>query len=256
MAIKHVVIQSERSKGPTICGAEGCAGCSWIFQGLSESDQQELQKLMRPVRYEADETIFHEGAPAFGFFIVCQGQVKLIKQGSGGKRQILKIIGPGELLGEENIFNGKAHGASARTLEPTSARFMKREEFLDFLKRHPQVALHLAEKIARELQSFQAKLIEVAYEGCRARLARILLALAHEYGEEAEEGGLRITAKLTRNDIAEMAGISTETAIRTLTELEERRLIKLERRKIYIIDQTGLEELAASLPSEPTENVL
>ncbi|MCI2430745.1 Crp/Fnr family transcriptional regulator [Candidatus Acetothermia bacterium] len=255
MAIKRVVLQAKHPKGPLICGSEGCAGCSWIFQGLSESDQQELQKLMRPVRYEADETIFHEGAPAFGFFIICQGQVKLVKQGSGAKRQILKIIGPGELLGEENIFNGKAHGASARTLEPTSARFVKREEFLDFLKRHPQVALQLAEKIARELQGFQAKLIEVAYEGCRARLARILLALAREYGAEEKEG-LRITAKLTRNDLAEMAGISTETAIRTLTELEERRLIRLERRKICILDQDGLEELAAALPGEPTENVL
>lgn len=210
---------------------------------------------MRPVRYEADETIFHEGAPAFGFFIICHGQVKLVKQGSGAKRQILKIVGPGELLGEENIFDGKTHGASARTLEPTSARFIKREEFLDFLKRHPQVALQLAEKIARELQGFQAKLIEVAYEGCRARLARLLLALAHEYGEEVEEG-LQITAKLTRNDLAEMAGISTETAIRTLTELEERRLIRLERRKIYILDPEGLAEMASALPSAPTENVL
>lgn len=255
MAIKHVVVKTERPKGPLICGAQGCAGCSWVFQGLSASDQQELQKLMRPVRYEADETIFHEGAPSFGFFIICQGQVKLVKQGSGGKRQILKIVGPGELLGEENIFDGKAHGASARTLEPTSARFIKREDFLDFLKRHPQVALQLAEKIARELQGFQAKLIEVAYESCRARLARILLALAREYGVPENEG-LRLTAKLTRNDLAEMAGISTETAIRTLTELEERRLIKLERRKIYILDQNSLEELAATLPSDPVENVL
>lgn len=255
MSVKRITVQTERPKGPTICGSEGCVGCSWIFSGLGESDQKELLKLMRPVRYDEDETIFHEGAPAFGFFVICHGQAKLTKQGVGGKRQILKIVGAGELLGEENIFDGKAHGASARTLSPTSARFVKREEFLDFLKRHPQVALQLAEKIACELQGFQAKLIEVAYEGCRARLARILLALADQYGQEEPEG-LRIAAKLSRNDIAEMAGISTETAIRTLTELEERGLVKLERRKIFITDSVGLEELAAVLPTEPTENVL
>jgi CRP-like cAMP-binding protein len=106
------------------------------------------------------------------------GRPSSSSRGQAGKRQILKIVGPGELLGEENLFDGGTHTASARTIEPTRARFIKREDFLDFLVRHPMIALQLAEKVARELQSFQAKLIETAYESCRARLARLLLALA------------------------------------------------------------------------------
>ncbi|MFN4219174.1 MAG: Crp/Fnr family transcriptional regulator [Candidatus Bipolaricaulia bacterium] len=252
MASKHVAISSERPKSPPICGVEGCPGCSWIFTGLEAASQQELVKLMRSVEYGADEAIFHEGTPAFGFFIICSGKVKLIKQGPAGKRQILKIIGPGELLGEENLFDGGMHTASARTLEPTRARFIKREDFLDFLKRHPMVALQLAEKVARELQGFQAKLIETAYESCRARLARLLLVLAEKYGTVEGE----IQARISRTDLAEMAGISTETAIRTLGEFEERGLISLKRRKIAILDVAGLEELAAPLPVETIENLL
>jgi CRP-like cAMP-binding protein len=252
MAHKRLVIQAKRPKSPPICGVEGCAGCSWIFTGLDEKSQQELRNLMRSVEYGADEAIFHEGTPAFGFFIICSGKAKLIKQGPAGKRQILKIVGPGELLGEENLFDGGTHTASARTIEPTRARFIKREDFLDFLKRHPTVALQLAEKVARELQSFQAKLIETAYESCRARLARLLLALATQYGTAEGE----IQAHISRMDLAEMAGISTETAIRTLGELEERGLIALKRRKIVILDAAALEELAAPLPVETIENLL
>lgn len=252
MAQKRLVIQGERSKSPPICGIAGCSGCSWIFNGLEEKSQQELRKLMRSVEYGADEAIFHEGTPAFGFFIICSGKAKLIKQGPSGKRQILKIVGSGELLGEENLFDGGTHTASARTIEPTRARFIKREDFLDFLKRHPMVALRLAEKVARELQGFQAKLIETAYESCRARLARLLLALAEKYG--AVDGEIR--AGISRMDLAEMAGISTETAIRTLGEFEEKGLISLKRRKIAIVDPKGLEELAAPLSVETIENLL
>lgn len=252
MAQKRVAIQRERPKSPPICGAEGCAGCSWIFTGLDPAGQRELVNLMRSVEYGADEAIFHEGTPAFGFFIICSGKAKLIKQGPAGKRQILKIVGPGELLGEENLFDGGTHTASARTLEPTRARFLKREDFLDFLKRHPMIALQLAEKVARELQGFQAKLIETAYESCRARLARLLLVLAEKYGTVEGE----IQARISRTDLAEMAGISTETAIRTLGEFEERGLISLKRRKIAILDRAGLEELAAPLPVETIENLL
>lgn len=245
-------IASERPKSPPLCGIQGCPGCSWIFTELDKKGQHELRELMRSVEYKADEAIFHEGTPAFGFFIICSGKVKLIKQGPAGKRQILKIVGSGELLGEENLFDGGTHTASARTLEPTRARFLKREDFLDFLKRHPMVALRLAEKVARELQGFQAKLIETAYESCRARLARLLLALAERYG--TVEGEIR--ACISRTDLAEMAGISTETAIRTLGEFEERGLVVLQRRKIRILDRARLEEIAAPLPVETIENLL
>jgi CRP-like cAMP-binding protein len=252
MGQKRVAIQAERPKGPTICGVDGCAGCSWIFTGLNDDGQQELRRLMRSVEYGTDEAIFHEGTPAFGFFIICNGKAKIIKQGPGGKRQILKIVGPGELLGEENLFDGGTHSASARTLEPTTAKFVKREEFLDLLQRYPTVALQLAEKVARELQGFQAKLIETAYESCRARLARLLLVLSEKYGTDNTE----IQTRISRTDLAEMAGISTETAIRTLGEFEERGLISLRRRKISILDRVGLEELAAPLPVETIENLL
>ncbi len=249
---KDVAITAGRSKSPPFCGVKGCAGCSWIFTGLDREGQQELCKLMRSVEYGEDEAIFHEGTPAFGFFIICSGKAKLIKQGPAGKRHLLKIVGPGELLGEENLFDGGTHTASARTIEPTRARFIKREDFLDFLKRHPMIALQLAEKVARELQSFQAKLIETAYESCRARLARLLLALAEKYGTVEGE----IQARISRTDLAEMAGISTETAIRTLGEFEERGLISLKRRKIAILDRTRLEEVATPLGAEPIENLL
>ncbi|NIT77170.1 MAG: Crp/Fnr family transcriptional regulator, partial [Thermoplasmata archaeon] len=68
-------------------------------------------------------------------------------------RQILKLVGPGEILGEKTMFDQEVYTAYAKTIEPTSLYFIERRAFLDFLRRHPKVALHLIEKLSRELKA-------------------------------------------------------------------------------------------------------
>lgn len=227
----------------------GCEGEGpWIFSVLSEEGQRELASLLRPIEYDKDEVIFQEGEPAFGLYIICRGRVKLAKRSSKGKRQILKLVGPGEFLGEKTMFDQEVYTAFAKTLEPTKLYFIERGAFLDFLLRHPQVAINLIEKLARELKSFQNRLLEISYEGSTERLARLLLKVGEVCGVK-EDRRLYLGVELSRAELAEMAGISTETAIRTLSRLRERGLIDLEGHKIYIRDREGLERLAE--PSSP-----
>lgn len=233
------------------CGKER----SWLFSDLGEEGQRELEKVVKSIEYEKGEIIFQEGEPAFGLYIICEGRVKLAKRSSKGKRQILKLLGPGEILGEKTMFDQETYTAYAKTLERTRVKFIERETFLSFLNKHPSVALKLIEKLSRELKGFQNKLIEASYEGSTARLARLLLMVGQECGVEEQEG-LYIGVELSRAELAEMAGISTETAIRTLSRLKDRRLIALDGHKIYLLDMEGLEKLTEPFLSTLKENLL
>lgn len=228
---------------------------SWIFADLDPQGLEELKGLMRTIEYDKGEVIFQEGEPSFGLYIIRSGRVKLAKRSPKGKRQILKLLGPGELLGEKTMFDRETYTAYAKTLEPTTVYFIEREAFLDFIRRHPSVALRLIEKLARELKAFQNRLLEASYEGSLERVARLLLTVERSCGIP-EGDRIYLGLELSRAELAEMAGISPETAIRTLARLKERGLIETEGHKIYILDRAGLEELAEPFFPVTKENLL
>src|SRR5574337_318813 len=82
-----------------------CAGeCSWLFSELGSDGREKLRKMIRQFQYPKGEVIFQEGEPAFGFYIICKGKVKLAKHSLKGKKQILKLLGTGEVF----FFNDTA----------------------------------------------------------------------------------------------------------------------------------------------------
>lgn len=236
--------------------AKPCKGeCSWLFENLSTHALERLSQLSRFVHYGAGEMIFQEGEPAFGLYIICSGKVKLSKYASQGKKQILKLLGPGEILGEKTMFDNEVYTAHAKTLEATTMHFIERNAFIDFLKENPDVSLRLIEKLAREVKGFQGKLVEIAYEDSSERLARLLLLIAKEYGVKTPKG-TDIGIELARSELAELAGMSTETAIRTLSKFKERKLIQLDGQRILIIDKEQLNKFAEPFLVALKENLI
>jgi len=246
-----------RAKQQSSAGVKAdCRGeCSWLFADLDAKTLAEVRTMSKTVEYEKGEIIFQEGEPAFGFYIICQGQAKLAKRSPDGKVQILKLLGPGEILGEKTMFDRETYGAYAKTLSKAKLHFIEREPFMRFLEKHPSVALKLIEKLSRELKGFEDKLVETAYKGSTERLARLLLLMSKEYGVQ-EPQGLYIGVELSRAELAELAGISTETAIRTLSRFKERGFIALEGSKIYILDKESLGNLAQPFAVTLRENLL
>ncbi len=199
-----------------------------IFSDLKERDLEKLRSMIKEIRYGHDEIIFMEGAPAFGFYLIFQGTIKIVKRSLRGKSQILKIIGPGEILGETTLFDKGSHNAYAKTLDSSVVGFIERGDFFYFLERHPKVIFRLFKKLSEEIKAFQNKLAERSYASSKERLARLILCLG--------ESGI----ELSRTELAEMAGVSSKTAIRTLSEFEERGIITIKSRKLQICDKHHL----------------
>ncbi len=226
-----------------------------MFRDLSQDAWEELRRLMHPLRMGAGEVIFREGMPSFGLYIICRGKVKLAKHTRGGRSQVLKLLGPGEILGEKTLFDGETYTCYAKTLEPSQLMFIPRNDFLAFVRRHPEVAIRLVEKLSRELKAFGDRLVEIASRSAKERVARVLWELAKAFGKETEEG-LDVGLKLPRAELAEMASTSTETVIRILSELAERGIICLDGARIIIKKPDTLRTLAHPFRTFLRENVL
>ncbi|MBS3812579.1 MAG: Crp/Fnr family transcriptional regulator [Candidatus Acetothermia bacterium] len=215
-----------------------------IFSDLSERSLRELQEEIKYIEYGPEEIIFQEGAPSFGFYIIHKGLVKLVKRTLRGKKQILKMSGPGEFIGETTLFDKGAHIAFAKTLTETKVGFIERGNFFYFLEKHPEIVFRIFAKMSEEMKAFQSKLAERSYNSSKERLARFILRL----GKEGIE--------LSRSELAELAGVSSKTAIRTLGELEDRGFIKMRDRKIEILDEDSIANLATTLPISLDKNII
>jgi CRP-like cAMP-binding protein len=215
----------------------------------------ELASLMRPLELDAGELVFYEGLPAYGLYILCEGKIKVAKRLKGGRSQILKLLAPGEVLGEKTLFDQETYTCYAKALEPSRLMFIPREDFLAFMRKYPDVAFRLIEKLSRELKAFGDKLVEISAYSAKERMARVLLELAQAFGRETSEG-LDIGVELPRGEIAEMAGVTTETAVRILSEFKDQGILALPGRRIVILKPEELRSMAHPFRTFLRENLI
>ena len=173
------------------------------------------------------------------FYIIAEGKVKALKNSSLGKEFIIAFFGPGEMFGEVAVFENKPYPASAQAMSQTKVLAIKREDFLSFLATHPQVALRIINVLGGRLRDAQGRLRDLAGERVEQRLARTLLMLSSKIGS---------TLPFTRQEIADMTGTTLETAIRIMSRLRDRGIIRSTRAKIIITDETKLRLLSEGPP--------
>jgi len=212
---------------------------SFIFSSLDDGELGELANLATERSFIQDEFIFWDGDSPDWFYIITEGKVKVIKHSSLGKEFIIAFFGPGEMFGEIAVFENKPYPASAQTVTETKVLGIKREAFLSFLAHRPQVALRIIDILGGRLRDAQGRLKDLAGERVEQRLAGILLMLSSKLGS---------SLPFTRQEIADMAGTTIETAIRFMSRLRDGGIIRSARGKIIILDEAKLRLLNQGPP--------
>ena len=214
-----------------------------VLSLLSPGDWEKVKNLFVEKRFGKDDYIFFEGDPSSWLGVILEGRVKIIKHSGAGKDVVLDVISPGEMLGEAAASNGKPYPATAQAMEPTVVASIYREDFLRLLKQYPALALGLIEELGRRLREAQETIKSMAVERVERRIARILLKLAATTGSSSEEG-IVIELPLTRQDIAEMAGTTVETTIRTMSKFRKKGLVQTKRGRVMILEPHQLVKIA------------
>jgi len=232
-----------KNKAYTNCKKCVARGMSLFCGGLSDKELNEFMEIKKIHIYGKHDIIFHEETPSYGVYILCSGKAKLTNSSHFGQQKILKIISGGEIIEKNGLFNAGKHTVTAETLERSEITFFEREEFLNLLKKNPDLSIRLINVLSQELEQSQSKISQLTFKDAKARLALILLELAKSYGVKRNEG-IFLGIVLKREEIAEMAGIALETAVRLLSQFKKEDIIKLEGKQITLLNEPKLQTLS------------
>ena len=224
---------------------ESCLACPLVkervFCDLPRPALAAVDAISSSATYPKDAILFVEGQDPRGVFVICNGRVKLSTTSADGKSIIVRMSGPGEIVGLAGTLSGKAYELTAETLEPIEANFIPRDAFLQFLKDHGEAAVRVSELLA---SIYQATLLEVRYLGFSSstaeKLARFLLDLPLQTNGD---GYPRATLTLTHKEIGETIGASRETVTRLFASFKRQGLVEVHGATLILTDKPKLEKL-------------
>jgi CRP/FNR family transcriptional regulator len=210
-----------------------------LFNGLPNSQLVELAALANARSYDKEESLFHQGEPGSGFFIVQSGRIKVFKLSKDGREQILHIFGEFDHFAEVPALDGKPYPASATAIEAAKVLFFPRQPFLQLLEQQPDLTINLLKSFARHLRHFSNLVDNLTLREVPARLANYLLQLSQQ-ANTAET----VTLDLSKGQLAARLGTIPETLSRSFAKLKHQGLLNVKGMQIQLLDLERLRELA------------
>ncbi len=232
-------------------GLEMCESCmtcklnqpGW-FCHLSHEGLKALSAASHLTLYPGGALLFVEGQTPRGAFVLCSGRVKLSTTSREGKVLIVRIAGPGTVLGLSAVIAGETYEVTAETCMPCQVNFVEREGLLRLLRASPEAGLHATRVMSQEFQAAYRDIHDLMLARSSAgKLARLLLSWVTE--ERRNHPEARVHSAATHEEMAQMIGTSRETVTRLLSELRRKELIRLEGTTLVIRNRGALEDMAA-----------
>lgn len=212
-----------------------------IFSVLTDNELGFLAQRAIPRHYAAGETVFGEGEPCSGLYVVEQGQVRIFKSSASGREQVLSIDGPGSSIAELPVFDGGSYPASAAAIGDATLLFVSKQDFQALCLAHPQVALKVLRVVGARLRRLVGIIEELSFTTVRHRLASFLVRLAQKEGKRTAAEGVEISLPVSNQELASQIGTVRELVSRNLSRLQAEGMIKIDGRSVVICDWKALE---------------
>lgn len=192
-----------------------------------------VEKARVTVRFKAGQVIFYSGNLPLGIFTIQAGLVKLEVTSPTGAAHTLRLVGAGGTLGYRSLFAEEPYHASAIAVEDCELCFLPKVEIMNIFKSHPDLAMKLLTHISKDLRLAEEKWMDQMDKGASERIAEALLFLQDHFSHQS----------WTRREIAQWAGTTPETVIRTLAQFEKDGLIdQTDGRNIRILSKEKLRQ--------------
>lgn len=203
-----------------------------IFCNLHIDELTAFNQNKSCMSFKKGQVIFSEGGHPLGLFCINDGKVKIEHSGVDGKEQIVRMAKGGDVLGYRALLSNERYNASAVALDDTDVCFIPKDPFFNVLKTNPGLSLDIIKMLSSELRKAEETITDLAQKPVRERMAEALLFLKETYG--FEEDGQTINVILSREDIANLVGTATETAIRLLSEFKKDGIVESVGKKLRI----------------------
>lgn len=213
------------------------------FNSLRAMNKEELKKVSDSKTTKSvkkGEVLFEEGEKLNGVYCVRSGISKLSKLSANGKDQIVKLASKGEVMGQRSVIAEETTNLSAVAVEDMDVCFIPKESITSVLHKNPNFTLEVLRHMAHDLKEADDVIVNMSQKNVKQRLAEAFLYLKNNFGED-EEGFLSLS--LSREDIANVVGTATESAIRIISEFKKKGYLKSSGKKLGITDEKALTDL-------------
>jgi CRP/FNR family transcriptional regulator, cyclic AMP receptor protein len=189
-----------------------------LLSDLPDHLSSGLLSAATPRHLSPDEVLFLADDPGDGFYRVDEGLLKVSIASASGAERILAILGPGSIVGDLSIVDGKPRSATVTALRDCKLRFVSRAAFEAFAGTHPEVYKYLTVLLSERLRDTDRIIAAGSFLPLKGRVARALLDLAHAFGNNVGGGRIVIRQKVSQGDLAAMAGIARENVSRIMND--------------------------------------
>lgn len=190
---------------------------SAFFRSMRPAEIDEILGFATERRFPRGTTVMARGDPGSSMMAVLAGRLRVSSVSADGREITLNVIGPGELVGEFALLDGKPRSNDVIAVEDTTVMVIERQHFMPFLLRHETLVERLLVVLCDKLRRTSLALEEIALFDVPARLARLLVKLAADYGRPVSEGeGVRIDLKLSQRDLSTLVASTRESVNKQL----------------------------------------
>lgn len=212
-----------------------------VLAPLTAEDRAALDPICELKAYEKGAVLFEEGEPASFIQFIFVGRVKIVKA-APDRDLILEILGPGEPVGAVAVFEQRPYPASAIALEPSGTISIPEREFFRLVEKRPEITRRLLAGLTLRLMALNRRLADMT-GSVEYRAARLFSTLAERAGQKRPDG-VFVPIHLSRQEIADLAGTTIETAIRIMSRWQKDGIVDTEKDGFLIRQIAALRELA------------
>jgi CRP-like cAMP-binding protein len=188
-----------------------------LFSRVVQADLEQIASHLIERRYPRNTTIVEEGLPGDYMYILREGRVKVTKLSEDGREKILDFLEAGAFVGEMALLERGPRSASVKTLAPVKVLALSRTDFINLLRRSPDLAIAVIQELSRRIRSVNEQASSLSFQRVKERTMGLLERLAKD---PTTDGERRITPALTHQQIADMVGTSRETVTRVVKDLK------------------------------------
>lgn len=204
--------------------------------GMKELNTMMQDRKVRTIKKK--QIIYYEGDTVSGIYLVLSGKVKTIKLSEDGRELLTGMYGPEEYFGIPSLLLNEPYSETAEALEDTTVCQLPKEMLEELLNRSPDVARQFIQILSNDLLDKEEQLLQLAYHSVRKRMAEVLMRLCKLEKQDGE-----ISLRISRDNLAAMAGMATETVSRILSDFKDEGLIERKGSQIGILDQHRLQQM-------------
>jgi CRP-like cAMP-binding protein len=210
-----------------------------IFQSLTQEQKLRLQKSYVCKQIRKGEIIFREGEHPKGLISLSKGKVKVFIEGASGREQIVRLARPVGFIGYRALFADETHKATAVAIEDSVVCIFDKASLFAVMAENSKLTLGIIRAFATELGFSLRRTVTLTQKHLRGRLAESLICLKDTYG--TYDDGQTLRAVFSREDIANLASMTTSNAIRTLSGFAQEGIIALKGKQIKLLSLDRLE---------------